>query len=278
MSQQRLEQRQVLRSQRLDQDPLQSEEDPLKSDGEIYCTSAESNIQASIYRLVDGDLCTTECELQDLSATGARLRASQQVCVGEAVGLRIVAPRGGIDHTSAGVICGVHEHEDEDWTLEGSFASELPEEVLQELVTAGLLERRESDRQKLQVDARILCPERFDAAVDVHIENYSQGGFCMYTPEPLELGDEIVLELVHPDGSVAQLDAEVRWQDTCVIGFVVGCRYRNLEEAASLRDHFPANLAAGGRQAAAKKKKTIATYWLWFVVMVAGLCAIIRWL
>jgi hypothetical protein len=118
------------------------------------------------------------------------------------------------------------------WRVGCEFVPKLPLEVMDELFNS-VIERRLSARRAVLRDAFAkweLQPDLFG----VRLVNVSQGGFCIESRQPGQVGQRIWLSLHPEEDGTAKVLGSVRWCTSLDDGFLIGCAFLDLSSYVTL--------------------------------------------
>jgi len=188
-------------------------------------TRHDHGITVQLYHLADGKPKTLDGRLFDLSPSGAKLAVTTNIPLGDAVGLCIQFDNSDVEISTAGSVCWIGHIPDGKLVIGCALAEPIPNAVFQKITDSGYLERRNIKRQKIAVCTRVRRNEDSAKPIDVRLDDYSEGGFCMFATEGFDPGEFVLLEIEWDGESCVCIPAEVRWQKSCEIGFSVGCRF-----------------------------------------------------
>jgi hypothetical protein len=160
----------------------------------------------------------------------------------------------------------------EQWQLGCSFDPPLPEEDLQRLLSEGVLDRRRSDRKRVEHRASATW-ELNSTPTDVAIVDLSQGGFCLRSPLPAEPASRLKLQVSSPSSLPIEAAATVQWRMQTRDGHLLGCHVSHAGTAQRLYDA----LAEESIVAAKPRRSRLAWYAL-FAALGAGLISLLPWL
>ena len=103
------------------------------------------------------------------------------------------------------------------------FAQPIPDEWMQKLADAELLERSVSVRQENQLGAAVRCAQTLSVS-DASVVNLSNDGICLAAHRPFDAGEHILIE-VFPESGRVQLEAIARWSQPHTDAFLSGCQF-----------------------------------------------------
>ncbi len=220
-----------------DSDPLIAPDDPEQSADEQFerrvIVRGNCDTPISIHWTSDGEAVVTRGMLLDLSRNGIRLMLEEPIPLKKAIHLRIRAIELDFDCTLSAEVCWIRSRGPKQWLLGCSFATDFPEEALVTLAQEGFLNRRKDPRVPISVTAfarQELMPE----AINVRLEDYSRGGFRMFTPLSMNVGERALILVRDEGGSPLSIAARVLWQLEVDGGMFVGCGFLNPEGHAQL--------------------------------------------
>ena len=180
---------------------------------------------------------TVKATLVDLSCGGAKLRVAERFSLDSKLTFRIEAEGLTKSIEVAADICWTRVAVGSEWWLGCAFNPRMPYELIRELAQAGFIERRESERQEIQIDVSASY-ELGAARIPVQITSLSPGGFCLSSPEAVRPGSRVLLR-IEPDNDQARdgqlISAKSRWLVEAGQGYVVGCEFADAGSHAALR-------------------------------------------
>ncbi len=189
-----------------------------------YETCKGRLIRVSVHRLSSGIPTTASCRMIELSQSGAKLASDTMIPVGETVSLQIKIPHLDVHFTTSAVVSWVGFQGEYNWFLGCGFANQLSQKCVDRLANANYIERRESRRERIMMDARVEVNEE-DYSQQVRLLDYSSGGFCMKIDRSCVPGDRVLLEMTNANGTEMFIPAEARWCNEEGSEYAVGCQF-----------------------------------------------------
>ena len=189
--------------------------------------------------------------VHDLSSKGMRLNLPIQLALEQKVQIRLCVPEYGIDMLTSGIIRWGQTRDETTWWVGCLLDEPLSKEFLLELATHRIIDRRQDERTKTSIPAKIKLELNSDP-IDVTISNYSFGGICITSPKPYEFSRDRLLLVLSPldDAEIpnVQIPVRVRWKGDQPDGFSVGCAFVSHEGYVALRDFISNNHGAISRK------------------------------
>ena len=179
---------------------------------------------------------TVKATLVDLSCGGAKLRVSERFSLDSKLTFRIEADGLAKSIEVAADICWTRIAVGSEWWLGCAFTPRMPYELIRELAEVGIIERRESERQEIQIDVSASY-ELGTARIPVQITSLSPGGFCLVSPQPVTPGSRVLLRIEQGPEAMKErlISAKSRWLVECNEGYVVGCEFADSSSHVALR-------------------------------------------
>ncbi len=203
---------------------------------------------------------SVEAQLVDLSRSGAELSVATCPSIDAAARLLINVPELQIDLVVEIEVCWAEPGEDDTWRLGCRFEPELPENLLEQLATGGVLDRRTDSRTPVSLRATA-CWEHDEARVPVRLQDISAGGFCMACAHISQSDRRLLLHLSRPDGKMESIKARMQWRLKTGDQYLVGCGLENVLDFHRLR--AVADAEAEQRKLEASKRAP-RTPWIMF--------------
>ncbi len=185
-------------------------------------------------RVSQPDHSPVTANLIDLSESGAKLSTASCFPIGEIVELKLSVEQLDSEFLGAAEICWTRPGKEEDWLVACSFRPQIPKHLLDTLVACGLLQQRESERRyvSLPITIRWELGEGTDSA---RLQDYSDGGFCIVTREPVETGRRLSMECEAFNGEQLEVRAKVQWTFRTPKLHLAGCSILNEQDFGCLR-------------------------------------------
>lgn len=162
--------------------------------------------------------------LFDLSQHGAKLLSSEPISVDEGIRLELEIEEMGLAFYVAGSVCWSKPAEGDTWMFGCSLQPGLPEGVFDALAKGGNVDRRFDPRLERQLDLEALW-DLNDDVTRVMLQDFSRGGFCIWTDQAGNPGGRLHLRFSEP--SNLMVVAKAMWQLKVVDGYLVGCSFLN---------------------------------------------------
>ncbi len=173
-----------------------------------------------------GETVSTPGMLQDLSSGGIRLLLETPIPLKKTIRLRIRAIDLDFDCTLSAEVCWIRSRGPNQWLLGCSFATEFPESALATLAQEGFLNRRKDPRNPISLTA-FARQELNEDAINVRLEDYSCGGFRMYSPTCLTVGERVLVLVSGRNNESLAIASRVLWQLKADGGYFIGCCFLN---------------------------------------------------
>lgn len=180
---------------------------------------------------------TIKATLVDLSCGGAKLRVAERFLLDSKLTFRIEAEGLANSIEVAADICWTRIAVGSEWWLGCAFTPRMPYELIRELAEVGVIERRESERQEIQIDVSASY-ELGSTRIPVQITSLSPGGFCLTSPEAVTPGSRVLLRIEQDTDKITKerlISAKSRWLVECDEGYVVGCEFADSGSHVALR-------------------------------------------
>ena len=195
-------------------------------------TSSRPSIRVHIQRSQPVE--TLQAELINLSPSGAKISLSTVLRFSEVVRLRIQIPRLGINVDVNSAVRWVRPAHDNQWIFGCSFAHDIAESVLDQLATAGLIERRRDPRHSVRIPG-FARYELVTETIPIEVRNYSDRGFCIASSRLSTVGTTVRVTVNGLGDSSRSLYGEVCWQAEQDGEYLLGCMIKSNAGAEILR-------------------------------------------
>lgn len=197
-----------------------------------YPASEQHALQVCLEAAEPGKDLTIGGKLLDLSPGGAKVLLDGTFRFQQAVRLRLDSVDIGLHLCVSARVCWIRPHE-ELWQLGCSFHPPLPQEDVERLLSAGVLDRRRAVRETVEKLATALW-ELNPQPTPVTVADLSRGGFCLRSALPAEPGSRLRLQVPTGDESI-EATATVQWRMQAPEGYLLGCSLTSLESYVLLR-------------------------------------------
>lgn len=174
-----------------------------------------------------------EGKLHDLATGGARLQVPVKVNVAQQLEIQIVIEEIDFFVSNAATARWVQET-DENWEVGCEFAEDIPEHVFETMADAGYLERRCEQRWRISLDALLKQQLASEREVNVLLEDYSPGGIRLFSPQPINVGERLLLDVRDENYELCSIPARAMWQIDTDDGYTIGCAFLNKSGYASM--------------------------------------------
>lgn len=165
-------------------------------------------------------------ELLDISHGGAKLTVDVCIPFEEAVLLKIDFPELKTRFVFAAYVRWTRPVGESGWILGCAFKPRLTEYALDQLALAGYADRRHYARFPLALRATAGW-ELGETSIPVLLQDASEGGFGMISPQLEEPGRRLLLHLRLEDGTPASIPAKVQWYAKKPDEYQIGCVFIN---------------------------------------------------
>ncbi len=167
---------------------------------------------------------TYAANLLDISRGGLKLSVPIELKIDDVIQLRLANEESQLDLRESARVCWIQKDPDSDgWHVGCQIQGAIDEDVLRELATRGLLDRRNKARHCAKVEALAQWELRKDR-VPVQILNLSSEGFCLAADEPTDVGSRVKLTFCDDNGeSSHEILARSTWQKEFENGYMIGC-------------------------------------------------------
>ena len=181
-------------------------------------------------------------ELSNITVSGARILSQAPLRFGEKFILHLASESANI---SIAICCEVQWVRQvatgDEWIIGCLFESRLELDLLEEFVSSGLLERRESDRRDISLPATIEF-ELTGEQTEVDVNNIGPGGFCFLSRSAGTIGSRV--RVTFREFDTAQIEGRVKWQSTNDGEYRIGCQWVNRKGRTLARQLSTAAAAA----------------------------------
>ena len=185
-------------------------------------------------RVSDSDSPPLTASLINLSERGARLSIESCVPTGEIVLLELAIDQLDFNFQSVAKVDWTQPGKGSDYLVTCTFRPQMPVHILDTFVDSGLLERRDSVRRYVSLPVTIRR-ELDGEAESARLHDYSDGGFCVVTSHPVEVGQRLSMEYEVADDSQSEVWAQVRWALRTKGLTRAGCSISSSEDFGCLR-------------------------------------------
>lgn len=206
-----------------------------------YRVSASVSLPATVHRTGEFGNETMQAELLDMSRSGLQLSVPTELAFEELVQVHVENDALGLNLTETAKVRWTRENaETKSWTVGCDILGEIQEDVLEDLIENGLLDRRYSRRRAVTGDA-LAQWELSEVKVPVQILNLSSDGFCLASDEPTKIGARLKLTLADDDGQAPyEILARAKWQHEFENGYLIGCDL-TMDDVFDLVGYFAAS-------------------------------------
>ena len=174
-------------------------------------------------------------ELVNISQGGATFNTSEIIRAKEILAVKIEARCLDLTIAVAAEVCWVSPAAGELWSLGCKFQPPIPEDVMRQLAEAGIVERREHEREPVSLRATAQWELTKDTT-DVQIVNRSRGGFCLISATKSEPGERLQLKIELDDQRKVETRGKTLWQVESSEGYAIGCQFLNARDSRLLSD------------------------------------------
>jgi Tfp pilus assembly protein PilZ len=175
-----------------------------------------------------------EATLLDISQYGAKLLTSCAFQVHELVTLQVEVPEVGQVFSLPAIVRWCQPSGSHAWRLGCIFTGALPQGVLDELALLGYIERRQDQRQVIDVPARARW-ELTEEDFPIRIVSVSGSGLSICCEEEGKIGERLLLRLQADQGEPVLVYSRVVWQREEDGRRILGCRLASREDYKLLR-------------------------------------------
>ena len=188
-----------------------------------YRTSAAQTVPIAIQRFAN-DQQSASGELVDISVTGARILSDTPLRFGEKLILHLESKPIGLSVSIGCQVQWIRGGSSEDkWTVGCLFEYHLENQILEEYVEDGLLERRQSDRYNISLPASVKFEGVADQTAEVDVYNIGTGGFCFQSPMGGSIGSRVRMNL--DEANCGEVEGRIMWQIADDSKYLVGCQW-----------------------------------------------------
>ena len=198
-----------------------------------YRTAAAQTVPIAIQRFAN-DQQSASGELVDISVTGARILSDTPLQFGEKLILHLESKPIGLSVSIGCHVQWIRGGSSEDKSTVGClFEYHLENQILEEYVEEGLLERRQADRYNISLPASMKFEGIADKKSEVDVYNIGSGGFCFHSPTAERIGSRVRMTL--DDAADGEVEGRIMWQFADDGDFLVGCQWANRKGVAIAR-------------------------------------------
>ncbi len=208
--------------------------------------------------------------LLNISTGGAKIRTSETVQFKDAVVLRIEVEQPIRAISVSGEVCWVAPALGDKWSIGCRFDPPIPEEVLQEFAEAGVIERRENQREQVSLAATALWELKGESR-SVRVLNHSRGGFCLQADDGGKPGERLLLRLEIE--SAYAVPARIQWKIEAQEGYVIGCSFQNPRDFGVFSKATPDELQSQGIKSCATQS-SLRQIWPALAAAIIGLLSL----
>jgi len=168
----------------------------------------------------------------DISEGGVKLRVDEPFRFGEVITFVLGCAEGPMRLRISCCVAWLKEWEG-CWLLGCQFAPKLPTEMLEELFSSGIVERRQFARWPAEGEATArweLQPEPFA----VQLYDISEGGFCFRSSLVGQIDKRVRLVFEAPEGPVT-VQGKGQWFASVHDDYLVGCAFIDNNSSIALR-------------------------------------------
>jgi hypothetical protein len=189
-----------------------------------YRVTDDFSLPATVHRTGKSGDETIQADLLDMSRCGLKISVSTELAFQELVQVHVESDELGLNLTESARVRWIREEPaTNSWTIGCDTEGEIHEDVLEDLVERGLLDRRDSSRRRVTGEA-LAQWELSENRVPVQLLNLSPGGFCLASDQPTKVGARLKLTLADDDGqSPYEILARAKWQHEFENGYLIGC-------------------------------------------------------
>jgi len=182
-----------------------------------------------------------EASLVNISEGGAQFAVNQMPQPHEVLAVNIEAPGEEVVIAISAEVCWVNPSVGEEWSFGSKFEPAIPIELLHQLAAAGIIERREHEREPVAQVASAQWELNQESA-DVTVLNHSRGGFCLLASEGAKPGDRLQLKIATDDDQQIEIHAKARWHIKSSEGDLVGCQFLRARDFRIWSDFMEASM------------------------------------
>lgn len=208
-----------------------------------YASAGNSEARVVIERAVADHEGPIDATLLDISLGGAKLVVNSCIWFDESIRLKIHVAELNVDLAIAAAVCWTRPVSEHEWLLGCAFKPKLPEHALDQIASHGYIDRRRYSRFPFDVKATATWELR-EANVPVALQDASEGGFCMISPQYAETGQRLILHLNAHKGTPVSIPATVQWRINSGDEFLLGCSFNNENDFEHLLAALPTTALA----------------------------------
>lgn len=205
--------------------------------------------------------------LADLSSSGVRVALRVRPSKGCKVEFHLFVPKTQLDMHSAAVVRWLQPRDGDSWWVGCELAEPIPDDVIEALAAANLLNRRRDPRYAISHPG-VAKWELADEQMNVELVDYSKGGFCMLCQEAKHFPSERVMLLLSNGDISAKVPARVMWQRQLEHGYAVGCSFTALDGFVTFRDVVEPGCSRQHKGRLGKERQMSLASWVLITTMV----------
>ena len=180
----------------------------------------------------------------DISETGVKLRLELPLNFQECIKLILGSVEGPLRMNVSCHVAWLRLEWNGSWLVGCQFVPQLPSEVMDEMFSNGIIERRRFYRQPVQAQA-VAKWQLQRESFGVRLTDISEAGFCIRCVRPAEVGQRIRIALEADNGAI-NVQGRVQWCTSVGAEFATGCEFLDRTSCMALRDAL--RLKATGMQ------------------------------
>jgi len=189
-----------------------------------YSTQDGRQLSVTIKHVSNGKATDHRGKILEVSTDGVKLATSTMIPIGDSICLNLEVAHLNISFSASAIVSWAGHRSENDWRYGCALTSKLQEPVIKRLASGGYIERRQAERQQIQIAAHV-HPDNDAYSHEVRLEDYSSGGFRFTSQEQFAEQDRLVLELDCSDGSTLFIPARVCWTVKKGSGYTSGCQF-----------------------------------------------------
>ncbi len=209
--------------------------------------------------------------VEDLSLTGAKLFTPVPLAVDTPLELTLTCAK--TRQQVSGVVRWTTPAAGKTWYVGCLFERSLDVEFFNGLAIKAILERRRHPRQSASVAASVRRELGKQTQIPVTIVDYSEGGLCLVSREPISPGDRLMIDVATSELTTGQIIARSEWSDTADAGAFthrIGCSYVKADGCARLQKAVEFHIRTQPRRSMAPPLATLlglglVSGWCWMV-------------
>ncbi len=197
--------------------------DLLRSDERYSAIGLEDHLAVRVEQQGTDAVKVIPVQLVDISTTGAKMYCDTAIQPKEQLAVQIESDQLQNPIVVSAEVCWTTPASNGKFCLGFAFKPAIPDEVLRQMASAGLLERRRHMRERISIRT-VARWELSKEETPAWLLNYSEGGCCLLCITPGHPGNRVRLTLTEGDQEI-HVTVKGQWQVLTEEGYVIGCEF-----------------------------------------------------